>query len=148
MTRTRDSASDRPQRTRVASAVRSRSDFAQDLEKRKTILLTVHGRRTERTYTFPVWCVVRGETLWLLPVRGERTQWYQNVLVNPALVIRTGHRQRTFVARPVDHGRTVSAVVAAFRKKYTPKLVARYYPDPRVAIEVPLDPRYTPVTRS
>lgn len=121
-------------------------DFEKDLRKRKEILLTVRGRRTSRAFTFPVWFVVQGETLWLLPVRGARTQWYKNVLINPAITIRSGRLRRTFLVRPVDRPKTVAAVVAAFRKKYTPRAIARYYTDPDMAVEVPLNPRYTPVT--
>lgn len=127
--------------TRIAS-----SAFVQDLQKRKEILLTVRDPSTGRASTFPVWFIVQGETLWLLPVRGPRTRWYQKILINPTLVIRTGRLRRTFLVRPVDHPKTVAAVVAAFRKKYTPRAIARYYTNPTVAVEVPLDPRYTPVT--
>ena len=109
-------------------------------------MLTVRDPRTGRASTFPVWFVVQGATLWLLPVRGPRTRWYQKILINPTLVIRTGRLRRTFLVRPVDHPKTVGAVVAAFRKKHTPRDIARYYTDPTVAVEVPLDPRYTPVT--
>lgn len=120
--------------------------FVQDLHKRKEILISVPGRRSGRVYTFPVWFAVQGETLWLLPVRGKRTQWYRNVQVHPAIEIRSGHLRRSFVARQVDHSKTVGAVLAAFRKKYTAPTVARYYPTPDVALEVPLNPRYSSVT--
>jgi hypothetical protein len=48
----------------------------------------------------------------------------------------------------VDHPKTVAAVVAAFRHKYTARNVARYYSGIDVAVEVPLNPRYSPVTRA
>lgn len=121
-----------------------RSGFVEDLHKRKEILLSVQGRRSERTFTFPVWFVILGETLWLLPVRGKRTQWHQNVRVNPAVAIRSGHLRRTFVVHLVDHPRTVASVVAAFRKKHTAQAVAKYYSGVDVAVEVPLNPRYSP----
>lgn len=124
------------------------SHFTQDLHKRKEILLSVQGRRSGRTFTFPIWFVVQGETLWLLPVRGKRTQWYKNIQINPTVEIRSGHLQRTFAVHPVDHPKTVAAVVAAFRKKYTARNVARYYNGLDVAIELPLNPRYSPVTHA
>lgn len=121
-------------------------DFLQDLRRRKEISITVKGRRTGRAMTFPVWFVLQGETLWLLPVRGSRTQWHRNVLVNPTLTVRTGRKRRTFVARSVDHRQTVKAVVESFRKKYSPREITRYYTGLDIAVEVPLNPRYTPVT--
>ncbi len=137
-----------PKRPPRALPIRSTpsSDFVQDLHKRKEILLSVHGRRSGRAFTFPVWFVVQGETLWLLPVRGKRTQWYKNIQINPTVEIRSGHLRRTFAVHPVDHPKTLAAVVAAFRKKYTARNVARYYSGIDVAVEVPLNPRYSPVT--
>jgi len=111
-------------------------------------LLTVRDPHTGKAFTFPVWFVVPGETLWLLPVRGKQTRWYLRLVPNPTLVIRSGRLRRTFVVRPVDHPKTLAAVIAAFRKKYTSRDIARYYTGLDVAIEVPLNPRYTPVTQA
>ena len=43
------------------------------------------GRKSGRTISIPVWFVLEGEKLYLLPVHGSDTQWYKNVLQNPLI---------------------------------------------------------------
>jgi hypothetical protein len=43
----------------------------------------VIGRKSGRTISIPVWFVLEGEKLYLLPVQGSDTQWYKNALKNP-----------------------------------------------------------------
>ena len=54
-------------------------DFAHALKRRRQISITVTGRRTGRAVTIPVWFVADDHALWLLPVYGSKTQWYQNL---------------------------------------------------------------------
>jgi deazaflavin-dependent oxidoreductase (nitroreductase family) len=53
------------------------------LARYRQIKLSVVGRKSGKTITNPVWFVAEGEKLYLLPVHGSDTQWYQNVLKNP-----------------------------------------------------------------
>ncbi|MBI3961167.1 MAG: nitroreductase family deazaflavin-dependent oxidoreductase [Deinococcus sp.] len=120
----------------------TKESFVQALQKREDgeISITVKGRRSGRAITLPVWFVLEGTTLWLLPVKGGRTQWYQNLLADPTITIRTGRQRQTFQARAVNDPETVGAVVTQFRKKYTPGEIARYYTGLDVAVEVALEP--------
>jgi hypothetical protein len=47
----------------------------------------VIGRKSGRTISIPVWFVLEGEKLYLLPVQGSNTQWYKNVLRNPQIAL-------------------------------------------------------------
>jgi hypothetical protein len=47
--------------------------------------LSVIARKSGKTITKPVWFVAEKEKLYLLPVHGSDTQWYQNVLKNPQI---------------------------------------------------------------
>jgi hypothetical protein len=47
----------------------------------------VIGRKSGETISIPVWFVLDGHRLYLLPVRGSDTQWYKNVLKNPTIRI-------------------------------------------------------------
>jgi hypothetical protein len=60
--------------------VRHRSRYRQ-------IKLSVIGRKSEQTISVPVWFVLEGDTLYLLPVQGSDTQWYKNVLKNSSIRI-------------------------------------------------------------
>lgn len=82
----------------------------------------------------PVWFVLEGEKLYLLPVQGSDTQWYKNVLRNPAVWIDTDGREAEFQAVPVTDVAQVSSVVKKFRDKYGPKDVKKYYSKFDVAV--------------
>jgi hypothetical protein len=45
----------------------------------------VIGRKSGKTISIPVWFVLEGEKLYLLPVQGSDTQWYKNALRNPQI---------------------------------------------------------------
>ncbi|MBI3997768.1 MAG: nitroreductase family deazaflavin-dependent oxidoreductase [Armatimonadetes bacterium] len=112
--------------------------FVKALRGRDEITISVIGRKSKRIITLPVWCVLEGHTLWLLPVRGSRSQWYRNLLANPAITIRAGRLRRSFTAHPVRPPRTVKTVVRKFRARYTPEEVARYYSIFDAAVKVPV----------
>ncbi len=54
------------------------------LSRYRQIKISVIGRKSGRTISIPVWFVLEGEKLYLLPVKGSDTQWYRNVLKNPS----------------------------------------------------------------
>ena len=53
----------------------------------RQIKITVIGRKSGKTISIPVWFVLEGENLYLLPVRGSDTRWYRNVLKNPSIPV-------------------------------------------------------------
>ena len=117
------------------------ADFAKGLRDREKIKITVKGRRSGHEVTLPVWFVLEGKTLWLLPVHGSRTQWFRNVLADPTLTLQAGRRAVTAMGRPRRARSEVQRVLERFRKKYSAKLVAQYYDDSDVVVDVPIDAR-------
>ncbi|SRR5579871_15748 len=115
-----------------------RRDFAKALGNREEISITVTGRRTGRKVRFPVWFVVEGETMWLLPLHGSRTQWYRNILAQPVITVSAGRQQLATSAKSREGKQTVQRTVDRFRKKYTAALVARYYDHSDAVVEVPI----------
>lgn len=63
------------------------SDLKDRLARFRQIKLSVIGRKSGKTISIPVWFVLEGEKLFLLPVQGSDTQWYKNVLQNPSIRI-------------------------------------------------------------
>jgi hypothetical protein len=55
------------------------------LARYRQIKISIIGRKSGQTISVPVWFVLEGEKLYLLPVRGSDTQWYKNVLQNPSI---------------------------------------------------------------
>jgi deazaflavin-dependent oxidoreductase (nitroreductase family) len=106
----------------------ARNDALRDhLSRIREINITVTGRKSGRPVAIPVWFVLEGDKLYLLPVRGSDTQWYKNVLKNPSIRIDArGVETEVTVALIIDAAQ-VSSVVEKFRAKYGATDVKKYY---------------------
>jgi len=112
-------------------------DFVNALKETREISITVTGRKTGRAITIPVWFVSDDRLLWLLPVRGSDTPWYQNLEKNPAITVDAGGERRDLRARLLNDPQAVSEVIRQFREKYTPGEIKRWYTRLDVAVEIP-----------
>ncbi len=65
----------------------SKDSLKERLTRYRQIKIRVIGRKFGRTISVPVWFVLDGEKLYLLPVQGSETQWFKNVLQNPQIRI-------------------------------------------------------------
>lgn len=113
-----------------------KSDLSNRLSRYRAINITVTGRKSGRTITNPVWFVLDGEKLYLVPVSGSDTQWYKNVLANPSIRIAARDTAGEFRAVPITDAKQVSSVVEKFRKKYGAGDVKKYYAKFDVALVV------------
>jgi hypothetical protein len=113
-------------------------DFKRALESTREIQLTVTGRTSGREVSLPVWFVTEGDKLYLVPVQGADTNWYKNVLKDPAIRLAAGGVQLTARATPITDPAKVGEIVDKFRVKYGAQNVEAYYPKHDVAVEVPL----------
>jgi len=108
------------------------------LTRYRQIQISVTGRKSGKTITIPVWFVLDGETLYLLPVQGSDTQWFKNVRKNPQVRISARGKAAEFRASLVRSAKTVSSVVEKFRAKYGASDVKKYYSRFDVAVTVKL----------
>jgi deazaflavin-dependent oxidoreductase (nitroreductase family) len=106
------------------------------LSRYRQIKISVIGRKSGRTISIPVWFVLEGEKLYLLPVQGSETQWYKNVLQNPSIRIDARRAEAEFRAVPSTDAKTVKSVIEKFREKYGAKDVKKYYSKFDVAVRV------------
>ncbi|MGA2237473.1 MAG: nitroreductase/quinone reductase family protein [Terriglobales bacterium] len=113
-------------------------DLKDRLSHYRQIKISVIGRKSGQTISIPVWFVLEGEKLYLLPVQGSDTQWYKNVLKNPSIGIDARGVAATFRALPVTSAKPVKSVVEKFREKYGAKDVKKYYSKFDVAVGVQL----------
>ena len=104
------------------------------LSKSNEITITVTGRKSGRSISIPVWFVAEDDKLYLVPVQGSDTQWYQNVLKNPKIRVDAGGAQSELQVVPITDHREVSSVVDKFRKKYGANDVEKYYSKLDVAV--------------
>jgi len=115
----------------------ARNDTLKDrLSRYREIKISVTGRKSGRTISIPVWFVLEDEKLYLIPVQGSGTQWYQNVLKNPSFRIEARGAEAEFKAVPVTDAKRVSSVVEKFREKYGAGDVKKYYSKFDVAVVV------------
>lgn len=108
------------------------------LTRYRQIKISVIGRKSGLTISIPVWCVLEGKKVYLLPVRGSDTQWYKNVLQNPLIRIDARGVGAEFRAAPMANARDVKSVVERFREKYGVRDVKKYYSKFDVAVVVEL----------
>jgi deazaflavin-dependent oxidoreductase (nitroreductase family) len=102
------------------------------------IELTVTGRRSGREYTRPVWFVEEGESVYVVPITGTDSDWYRNIVQNPAVRVAAGDAELSTSAIPIADPDRVDQVVDRFREKYGADRVKAYYPNLDAAVEVPL----------
>jgi hypothetical protein len=113
------------------------TDFKNALRDTDELALTVTngaGRETTR----PVWFVQDGDILYLLPVKGSNTKWFESVAKTPTMRLTANDVTASATARPIGEPQRVRDVVEKFRAKYGADEVRKYYSKFDVAVEVPL----------
>ena len=114
----------------------SQRDFGTGLQNVQTIEITVTGRSSGRSLSYPIWFTLDGNTLYLLPVRGSDTEWYKNLRKTLTIGLSArGKKYSTNAQILTDEGQ-VREVAEKFRRKYGN--LENYYPKIDVAVEVPL----------
>ena len=109
-------------------------DLKERLSRYREIDLSVTGRKSGRTISQPVWFVSDGDKVLLLPVRGSDTQWYKNLLKDPAMHVDARGAGADFRAVAITDQKQVSSVVEKFRAKYGAGDVKKYYSKFDVAV--------------
>lgn len=116
----------------------SKDTLLDRLGRYREIEISVIGRKSGKKIARPVWFVLDGMKLYLLPVQGSDTQWYKNVRKNPWIGIDVRGLGGEFRATPVTETKTVATVVKRFREKYGGGDVKKYYSKLDVAVTVKL----------
>jgi deazaflavin-dependent oxidoreductase (nitroreductase family) len=116
----------------------AQTDFRTALQSANEIDITVTGRTSGRSHTYPIWFAVDGNTLYLIPVKGSDTEWYKNVSKTPTIQLSASGKTFTGNARILTDQAQLDKVLEKFRDKYG-RNVKSYYPKYDVVIEVPLE---------
>src|ERR1700678_4114572 len=117
----------------------SKETLKDRLSRYREIKISVIGRKSGERISIPVWFVLEGKKLHLLPVAGSESQWYKNVRKNPSISIDARGVEAEFQAAPVTGAKAVKSVVEQFREKYGASDVKKYYSGFDMAILVKLD---------
>jgi deazaflavin-dependent oxidoreductase (nitroreductase family) len=114
------------------------SEVQKALDSSVELQITVTGRRSRREFSTPVWFVREGKTVYLMPVRGSKNQWYKNVLKSRRIKISSGKVSIELVARPINDLKRVASIADKFRKKHGASDVKKYYTFYDAAVELNL----------
>ena len=114
----------------------SGSDFGRVFDSSEELQITVKGRKTGREYSTPVWFVREGKTIFLLPVKGSKSQWYKNVLSSKKIKISSGKLAYDLTPRILTDSNKVGSVTDKFRKKHGAADVKKYYAIYDAALEL------------
>ena len=116
----------------------STTAFEEALNRSSEIELSVIGRSSGMSIERPVWFVYKSNMLYLMPLNGSETNWYKNILKNPAIKISVDNTKLSANARPITDSNRVKQIVDTFRFKYGPSDVKKYYSKFDAIVEVPL----------
>jgi hypothetical protein len=116
----------------------AKSTFDKALGTVDELTITVTGRQSGRKVSLPVWFVLDGQTLHLLPVTGSDSQWYRNVRKTPMIRLAARRSAIRAKARPITSAAQVRKIVGQFRAKYGAGDVKKYYTKFDVAVDVRL----------
>jgi deazaflavin-dependent oxidoreductase (nitroreductase family) len=114
------------------------SETQKALDSSVELQITVTGRRSGREFSTPVWFVREGKTIFLMPVRGSKNQWYKNVLKSKRIRISSGKLSVELAAKPISDAKRVASIADKFRKKHGVVDVKRYYARFDAAVELNL----------
>ncbi len=115
------------------------TDFRTALQGTQIIEITVTGRTSGRSFSYPVWFALEGDKLSLLPVRGSNIDWYKNLRKQPSIRLKARGKTFTTSTHLLTDEAQVGEVAQKFRDKYGAGQVKAYYPKLDVAVEVPLE---------
>ena len=81
--------------------------------------LTTTGRRSGRRHTIEIWFAFEGATFFLISGGADRSDWVQNLLVDPGVGVRVGEDRAEAKARaPLPAGPERDTALAALHAKY------------------------------
>jgi hypothetical protein len=115
-----------------------RSETQKALDSSVELEITVTGRKSGREFSYPVWFVREGETIFLMPVRGSKNQWYKNLLKSKRIKIASGKVSLELAAKAIEDPKRVASIADKFRKKHGAADVKRYYGRFDAAVELNL----------
>src|SRR5215472_14235719 len=110
----------------------AQADFRTALQGANEIEITVTGRSSGRSLSYPIWFALDGDKLYLIPVKGSDTEWYKNLRKTTSILLEV--RGKTFItnARFLSDQAHLDRVLEKFRDKYG-RNVKSYYPKYDVA---------------
>lgn len=113
-----------------------REDLRRRLGDSSEVNITVKGRKTMKRITTPVWFVVDGPNVILVPMKGSENEWFKNLEKNPQIELSVDESAIPFTAKIVRDSDRVEMVLDRFRSKYKSMWSESYYTKRDVYVEL------------
>jgi len=114
----------------------SREEFLNKLRRSSEVRITVLGRTTKKKFSVPVWFVLGGEKVFLVPNTGSDNNWFKDLAENPQIELSIGNASVTSKASLVRDSDEVKKVLDKFREKYRSMWSESYYTKRDVLVQV------------
>jgi len=111
-------------------------DFLNKLEKFSEVKITVTGRKTKKKISTPVWFVVEGEKVLLVPNTGSDNNWFKDLVKDPQIELSLGNDNVQSKLKIVRDSNKVEKVLDKFREKYRSMWSESYYTKRDVYVEI------------
>ena len=111
-------------------------EFSRALSGGEEIRITF-TKKDGKKRTIPIWFVLDGGKLKLLPMYGLRTKWYQDVERTGSMVVRAKEQSKPLTPTVVKDQKAIDNIVDEFAKKYGASS-RRYYATQDVALVMDL----------
>jgi len=115
-----------------------RANFLDTLKESREVNITVTGRKTKKRFSTPVWFVLDGNRVAIVPTKGSDNNWFKNLVQNPQVELSAGGISAPFNASIVRDPKKVEKVIDMLRAKYRSMWSEAYYTKRDVCVEVPV----------
>jgi hypothetical protein len=114
-----------------------RKGLLDGLKESHEVKITVTGRTTKKKFSTPVWFVLDGEKVILVPMKGSDNEWFKDLATEPQIELGVDDITIPFKATLVRDSAHVEKVLDRFRAKYKSMWSEAYYTKRDVYVEVP-----------
>lgn len=105
----------------------NREKFLNELKRSGEVNITVTGRKTKKKLSTPVWFVLEGEKVMLVPMKGSDSNWFKNLVNNQQIELGINDDAITCNARIVRNSDQTKQVIDRLRTKYKSEWAESYY---------------------
>jgi deazaflavin-dependent oxidoreductase (nitroreductase family) len=118
------------------SSSNSREDFLNELKRSSEVRITVTGRKTMKKFSTPVWFILDGRKVILVPTMGSDNNWFKDLVKDPRIELSVGKNTIASEATIVRDSDQAENVIGKLRAKYRSMWSDSYYTKRDVCVEV------------
>jgi hypothetical protein len=114
----------------------NREDFLNNLKRSSEVNITVRGRTTKRRFSSPVWFVLEGGKVTLVPIKGSESNWFKNQTKDPRIELGLNEISYSSNATLVRDSTQTKKALDKFKAKYKSEWSESYYTKRDAYVEV------------